>query len=546
VPTSEQKYAALSEKYEALARKHEREVAEQSSTVLLALAAMRASETALAAIRADAILVRNDRWHALRGEGPSWRPLGDPARDVATLDVLALADARAVQDGGVGVLTRRWVRGERVYDVQLERVAFGSPELVLARVADVTREARHEEELARAREARFEQERLRSVGELASAVAHDLNNTLHALRLRVERLRQPGAAVEADAVTILRHLAEASGRVRRLQELGGRREDRPRGRVDLAAAIAGAVEAAELELEAHPLRGRVEIVTRVPGPTIVTADAAEVQGVLVALVLNAVEAMPRGGRVLLEVVRGPSGVVATVSDEGSGIRSEHLPRLFDPFFTTKGARGSGLGLALAHGVMRRIGGSIEAANRPSGGATFTLRFPPFLEEGRPSAPPSAAQEGAALRPLPLHRVLLVDDDEDNLEAARAVLEALGQHVEIATGGADAIARVEVGERYDVVLTDLGMPGTSGWEVAERLHALAPATPVWLVTGWARELRPDDPRRALLAGVLPKPVDLDELRRVIARAPRLVTAGDDADAPPATDATAAATSSRDGA
>jgi signal transduction histidine kinase/ActR/RegA family two-component response regulator len=525
VPTAEDRYRALAEKYDALVRKCEREAEERSSSVLLALAAMRASETALAAVRGGAVHVSNDRWRALaRKDGAGWRPLGaDASHEVPTLDAIAIGEARAMEKVGVQVLARRWTRGDRVFDVRIERLASGPADVALASAADVTRETRRDEELARAREARFEQERLRSLGELASGVAHDLNSTLHALRLRVERLRQRGAAAEPDVAALLRIVAEASGRVRRLQELGLRRVDRPLGRVDVAAAIAGAVDAARLELEAHPRGARVELVTRVAGPVLVTADRPELQGVLAALVLNAVEAMPRGGRVIVEAVLRPAGVVATVSDEGPGIRPEHMSRLFDPFFTTKGARGSGLGLALAHGVMRRLGGTIEAANGPAGGAVFTLRFPPVAEEPRAAAPGPAPEAGGVLRPLPLRRVLVVDDDEDVLEAARAVLETLGQHVETASGGADAIARVEAGERYDAVLTDLGMPGTSGWEVAERMHALAPATPVWLVTGWARELRPDDPRRAHLAGVLPKPLDLEELRRVIARAPRLAGA-----------------------
>jgi signal transduction histidine kinase/ActR/RegA family two-component response regulator len=522
VITPDEKYRLLADKYDALVRKYRRDVAERSSSVLLALAAMRASETALAAVRGGAVHVRNDRWRELARHGDArWRPLGGAAEhEVAGLDEIAVEEARAAEQGGVRVFARRWSRGERVFDVRLERLASGPTDVVLASATDVTRETRREEELTRAREARFEQERLRSVGELASGVAHDLNSTLHALRLRVERLSQAGATGATDVTAILRILAEASGRVRRLQELGLRREDRPPDRVDLAAAVAGAVEAARLELVAHPPGARVEIVTRVRGPVFATADAVEVQGVLAALVLNGVEAMPRGGRVIVETVGGPAGVVVTVSDEGPGVRPEHLPRLFDPFFTTKGARGTGLGLALAYGVMRRLGGAIEAMNGATGGAIFTLRFPPVTDEPRAGAPPAAGDGPRGLRPLPRRRVLVVDDDEDVLEAARAVLEMLGQHVETAGGGADAIARVDAGERYDVVLTDLGMPGTSGWEVAERLHAIAPAMPVWLVTGWARELRVDDPRCAHLAGVLPKPLDIDELRRVISAAPFL--------------------------
>jgi CheY-like chemotaxis protein len=115
-----------------------------------------------------------------------------------------------------------------------------------------------------------------------------------------------------------------------------------------------------------------------------------------------------------------------------------------------------------------------------------------------------------------HRLLVVDDDVDNLEATKFVLEDLGQDADLAACGEDALALVRDGHRYDLVLCDVGMPGLNGWQVAEELKRLAPSTPVVLVTGWAQEIAPDDPKREGVDGILGKPLEVGELRRALER------------------------------
>jgi CheY-like chemotaxis protein len=363
-------------------------------------------------------------------------------------------------------------------------------------------------------DALLEQERWRVLGDLASGVAHDLNNTLHALSLRLERLRKSRAVMaeqRENLEVIERIVADASARVKRFEEIGRRREDRPDGTVDLARAVAEALGVAKLEMGSEE-RVRVEVL--LPPLGTVLADPEELHQVFVGLFLNARDAMRGSGRLRVEGRKRGDWAVITVADDGPGIREDHLRRIFDPFFTTKGRRASGLGLAVAGGVMRRLGGRIEAGNGPGGGAVFTLSFPRL-------SPQALVRRAAAARPparraAPV-RVLVVDDDEDNLEASRWILEEMGHHAEVTPSGADAIGRVEAGERYDLVLCDLGMPGVDGWTVARRLRELAPATTVYLVTGWAQEVGREDPRRETVAGVLPKPLDLGALERILAAA-----------------------------
>ena len=127
--------------------------------------------------------------------------------------------------------------------------------------------------------------------------------------------------------------------------------------------------------------------------------------------------------------------------------------------------------------------------------------------------PAAERTGA--RPPPELRILIVDDQVDNLEILREVLELEGQEVEVAQSGPEALEHFERGERFDLVLCDVGMPEMNGWQVALEIRGLAPGTPVWMLTGWAHEIDAADPRRQLVGGVLGKPLDLDALRELLA-------------------------------
>ena len=200
----------------------------------------------------------------------------------------------------------------------------------------------------------------------------------------------------------------------------------------------------------------------------------------------------------------------TVEDEGQGIPPEFMGRIFDPFFTTKGERGTGLGLSIAYGAMARLGGSITAANRAEGGAIFTLRFP--------IAPPTSDSATQVLaQNITPRRVMVIDDDPDNLEAFSALFESKGHSVKAANSGPGALKEL-MREHcpVDVVFCDLGMPGLNGWEIARLLKSLAAPPVFYLVTGWAQEIRADDPRRSLVDEVVAKPVEPNLLDRLLAR------------------------------
>ncbi len=249
---------------------------------------------------------------------------------------------------------------------------------------DVTARVRAEEELRRNRESMLNQERLKAVGELASGIAHDLNNSLNALRLNVELMRDD-PTLSSEQRTRLgllsRIVNDSTSTIGRLQDFARRRHDRPVRAVDLKSIVRQSVEMARSTLEERSsLLGRsTQVQADLPDLPPILGEPAELRQIFLNLLLNAQDAMPGGGAIRIGATVGQEAVVVTVEDEGQGIPEEFMSRIFDPFFTTKGERGTGLGLSIAYGAMVRLGGTIIAANRAGGGAMFTLRFPIVLQ-----------------------------------------------------------------------------------------------------------------------------------------------------------------------
>jgi signal transduction histidine kinase/CheY-like chemotaxis protein len=389
-----------------------------------------------------------------------------------------------------------------------------TPKLVSSDAPSAKEHVRADAEVDQLRESLLRQERMRAIGELASGIAHDLNNTLHAMTLRLSLIEQSPVcrAEQGDNINALsRIISDAALVVGRMQDFARQPQERPLESVDIGAVVGEAIDIVrtgiegQSSLEGAPIRIETELrsLPAVPGL------ASDLRHVIVNLLLNARDAMPRGGSIRVSGELAGSRVILKVVDNGRGIPPEHLPKIFDPFFTTKGNRGTGLGLSMAYGVLTRLGGDISAQNGPNGGACFTLSFP---IASRPSSPPPPTPSS---NPPSGRHILVVDDDIDNLEATRMVMELDGQAVDVARSGLEAIERLRTGVRYDLVLCDLGMPDMNGWRVAREIQDVAPGTTVYMLTGWAQEIADDDPRRKWVKGVLEKPMNLGDLRDLLA-------------------------------
>jgi CheY-like chemotaxis protein len=316
---------------------------------------------------------------------------------------------------------------------------------------------------------------------------------------------------------------DAAQVVRRLQDFARQRGRSPLTPIDLAEVVRESLEITRPrwkdELERH---GRV-IDAQVSLPVLpkILGYAPELREVLTNVILNAVDAMPSGGTlgVTARVVgMAESGADASggasagavellVADTGVGMSDEVRQRVFDPFFTTKSGRGMGLGLSVVYGIMERHGGHITVRSAPGQGTTVRLRFRSVTGD-EADAPPA----GPKRPPVP-RRILVVEDDPAVRATTVSLLRTAGHIVTDADGGSAGIERLADGP-LDLVLTDLGMPGVTGWDVARAVRRRHPRLPVVLLTGWGENGTGETSPLGLVDRILAKPVTLNELLAVI--------------------------------
>jgi signal transduction histidine kinase/ActR/RegA family two-component response regulator len=523
-----EKYAELCVKYQQTVGKLQRQSIEHMGTNRLGLWAMQTQAAGVAVVEDGKILLVNTAWLDLaepNGRKQAFSmlsPSGQPCYE--NLDALAVAQAKRPDKGNDRLLFQREDQAQMI-EVHLESVdRLGATPLTIVMAVDVTDRVRTEQELAQARVALEHQGRMRAMGELASGVAHDLNNLLGSLTLRVALLKKADpaliAAQEKNIGAMERLLKDAASRVRCLQDFGRRPGGRQIGPIQLDAVIREAIEMVRAQVEEKTSFAGVpvRIQTSLGSPSYVTGPStAELRHMFINLLLNARDAMPKGGTIHISVDWTQDTIVVAVTDEGTGIQADHLDRIFEPFFSTKGALGTGLGLSTAHALMNELGGRITATNREEGGAVFTLVFPksgadPINESGErmsPLPPRASSKAGTG------HRILVIDDDVEHLQTTKAVIELEEQEVDTAASGREALMRIQAGGQYDLVLCDAGMPELNGWQVAEAIKGMAPSMRVYLLTGWGEQIAEDEPRRSLIAGVLSKPVNLKRIRSILA-------------------------------
>jgi signal transduction histidine kinase len=368
--------------------------------------------------------------------------------------------------------------------------------------------------------------RARVVGELASGIVHDFNNCLTTVigftELALGALDETSTC-HADLKTIRLAAMDAATLVKRLQTMG-RGSDEERCVVDVRE-IAKAMP--ELVRPRWTRRAQLKGVTF---DIVVDAQAAppvyvvvgEIRELLMNLLFNAIDAMPSGGRITISTRCTDGRAEVLVRDEGTGIAREVQEKLFQPFTSTKGTAGSGLGLSVCRSIAERHEGTLTAQSALGRGTTFVLSLPAAPRRLAPAAPSGeqAAAEAARLEPevRPAsaaigRRILLVDDQQEVRDSVGEMLRALGHSVVMAGDGQAALAAAG-SQPIDVVFTDFGMPEMNGAELGQRLAAVAPKTPVVLMSGWGLD---DDVRLpGNVVHVLGKPLTLKTLEDALSR------------------------------
>jgi len=428
-------------------------------------------------------------------------------------------------------------------DYSVRALKFGQDELGLLTTAFNDMLAQIEEQnlalrrayddLRQTQQAILEQERLRALGQMASGIAHDINNTISPASLYAESLleREPNLSARARAylTTIQRVINDVAHTVSRLREFYRKREPQlTLAPVNLNQLVEQVTEltrahwADTAQQHGVEIKMRMELAAMLPA---VMGVESEIRDALTNIIFNAVDAMPEGGtitvRTSLMTARDPEGksvpdfhAAVEIADTGVGMDEETKRRCLEPFFTTKGERGTGLGLAMVYGAIQRHDAKMEIDSAPGGGTTMRLLFPlPATAVEMPVAASAGTLVATHLR------LLVVDDDPELLKSLADTLGDEGHEVMTAGGGQAGIdaflAAQNAGRPFAAVITDLGMPMVDGRRVATAVKSASPRTPVFMLTGWGQGMADEGQIPADVDRMLTKPPKLRELREALA-------------------------------
>jgi PAS domain S-box-containing protein len=367
-------------------------------------------------------------------------------------------------------------------------------------------------------------QKLESIGTLAGGIAHDFNNILAAI-IGYTELARDLAGHNMQIGKYLQQVLKASERARNLvkQILAFSRKGEPQRKPILPHLVIREV----MKLIRATMPSTIDIHADIPElPYVIIGDTTELHQVIMNLCTNSVHAMQeRGGvlRVSLEPVDitpedaehhhdiPPGGYVRfCVSDTGTGISPDIINRIFDPFFTTKEIdKGTGMGLAVVHGIVRSYGGDIAVETTPDKGATFSILFPRVQE---PGAPETLRQKIIARGS---ESILLVDDEEPIVTSLEALLASMGYRVTARQDSLEALVEFKKNPgNFDLLITDQTMPHMTGYELSREILAIRPLIPIILCTGFSEKVDASAAKASGIQGFVMKPVSMQELSEAI--------------------------------
>jgi len=377
-------------------------------------------------------------------------------------------------------------------------------------------------EQERIREQFSQVEKLSALGELASGVAHDFNNTLAGILGRAQLLLRTDdpEKIRRGLGIIIKAAEDGAKTVRRIQDFARQRRDHDFQPVSVSQLLLDVSEITRPRWKdkAEATNIQIGLNLQIHSKSSILGDESELREVLVNMVFNAVDAMSTGGELTLAAEDLDGSVVITIADTGMGMTPEVRSRIFDPFFTTKGKAGMGLGLAVSFGIIRRHEGTVEVDSEVGKGSRFRISLPmakmPELANETSlvteqlttdSYPVSITQSRHQNQPT----MLVVDDEETVRDLLGDILESAGWKVIPAPGGREALALFD-SCHFDGVFTDVGMPGMKGWELAQAIRQRNSAIPIAVITGWGEAVGSDEQKAADVDWVVTKPFSAERI------------------------------------
>ncbi|MCL7943524.1 ATP-binding protein [Marinobacter sp. ATCH36] len=421
-------------------------------------------------------------------------------------------------------------------EVKLKRFTRGDTDRIIAFTRDITERKEHEEAMRKSEDQMRQAQKMEAIGHLTGGIAHDFNNILTTILGYTAMAREKVDGAPDNALAkYLDHVQTAGQKAQNLIQqmltFSRGQHGHPRA-LDLADLIPEVVA-----LIRGTFPSTIELSTRIPGNCAqILVDPIQTEQVLLNLCINARDAMPAGGRLTIAVAqtRHPDDlhcrschqpvngtwVGIEVSDQGEGIPESVLERIFEPFFTTKkSGHGSGMGLAMVHGIVHDHGGHILVDSSPGSGTRFRILLPPV--KSGVSKPQSSGDQSTASTPVSHHalagRVLVVDDEPMVAEYMGDLLKGWGLDTTITSSGAEALEQItSPTQSFNLVITDQTMPRMTGLQLCQQLQHTHPNLPVVLYTGFSEQLTETEASEAGAVGLLRKPVELTTLYELLAR------------------------------
>jgi signal transduction histidine kinase len=443
---------------------------------------------------------------------------------VLTADATPKTKLRALSNGAHDFLTKPFDQPEvvqrvgnllrtRELQVEVRRQNENLECLVVERTAELEAALK---QLEQAQQQMVQQERLHAFGTMASGVAHDFNNALATIlgfgevALRECALHPDPAGLHKYLNIIITAARDGADMVTRLREFYRPDEQgEPRVIIDLNHLVDQAITITQPKWKSQALGAgkKIDIRTELSESPLVAGDAGELREMLTNLIFNAVDAMPRGGRITMRTRVDGDRVLVEVTDTGFGMTEEVRRRCLEPFFSTKGQHGTGLGLAMVYGIIERHGGILDLESTLGTGTTFVISLPK-----REAAAQSGTHSFEQID-RPLH-VLVVDDQPVLCTLLSEYLKNDCHTVVTVNSGTEAL-QCFAQERFDLVITDQAMPGITGEQLAMQIKTHFPNTPIILLTGFGEVS--DQASADVIDLVLAKPVSLIEFRHALVRA-----------------------------
>jgi signal transduction histidine kinase/ActR/RegA family two-component response regulator len=378
-------------------------------------------------------------------------------------------------------------------------------------------------EQERMRDQFSQMEKLSALGELASGVAHDFNNTLAGILGRAQLLQRTNdpEKIKHGLDIIIKTAEDGAKTVKRIQDFARQRRDHNFELVSIDQVLMDASEITRPRWKncAEASNIHITLELQIGSNAMVMGDDSELREVLVNMVFNAIDAMPEGGTLTLSTRTEGDSVIIKIVDTGVGMYPEVRSRIFDPFFTTKDKAGLGLGLAVSFGIIRRHSGNIEVESQYGSGTEFRITLPVAkivensVKQTECVAPVLPEVITPACEQSQPTRMLVVDDEHFVRDLLRDILEGENCEVCVAESGSEALSLFKEKE-FDGVFTDVGMPGMSGWELAREIRQINKQIPIAVITGWGEAVGSHEQKEAGVDWVVAKPFTADRIADLV--------------------------------